>query len=55
MNMKDEEEEYLTCRWCGEQKEDVQYRVDPYSSEICGDNSLYPLCDDCTYERAMDV
>lgn len=50
-----EGEEELVCRWCGESKYDVRYRIDPYSYEICDDDNTYPLCDDCMHSRAMDI
>lgn len=51
----EEDNDYMFCRWCGEAKEDVRYRIDPYSDEINGDDDLYPLCDDCAFDRAMDI
>lgn len=48
-------EESLVCRWCGEAKADVRYRIDPYSYEINDDDNTYPLCDGCSYSRAMDI
>jgi len=49
------EERPLTCIWCNQEKKDVRLRIDPYSYEISNDETLYPICDDCTYDRAMDI
>lgn len=48
-------EEGLKCIFCDEEKEDVRYRIDPYTSELYDDENTYPICNDCAYERAMDV
>ena len=43
------------CRSCGEYKYDTQVRVDPYAAELWGDGTPVALCDECTYQRAMDI
>lgn len=43
------------CRICGEYKYDTQVRVDPYAAELWGDGTPVALCDECTYQRAMDI
>lgn len=50
-----EEKILLTCIFCDEEKEDVGYRIDPHGYELNDDDSTYPICDDCAYDRAMDV
>lgn len=51
----EEKDEMLTCIFCGEQKANVDYRIDPYGYEVNDDDSTYPICDDCSYDRLMDV
>lgn len=51
----EEKDEMLTCIFCDEQKADVDYRIDPFRYEFNDDCSTYPICDDCAYDRAMDV
>lgn len=48
----------LACATCGirhTQDDTVSWRVDPYAAKINEDYRLYPLCDECEYESAMDV
>lgn len=45
----------MKCQDCGLEKPDVKMQTDPFSEEIHGDDTEYPLCDDCVYQSAMDV
>lgn len=45
----------MVCGTCHEDKPDVTMRPCPYKSEICGDDTPEPLCDDCCNEAAMDI
>jgi len=42
---------YRECMFCREQKQNVYYRIDPYSSQIYKDNTKVDMCDDCENER----
>ena len=44
-----------TCVDCGEYKNDVTFQPCPLASEIHEDDTLMWLCDDCYYERAMEI
>lgn len=48
-------EEIVTCKFCGESKDDIRWTEDPYGYELNDDTNTYPICADCLYERAMDV
>lgn len=42
------------CNLCGA-AESVTLAPDPYSSEICGNETPVWLCDGCRFERLMDI
>ena len=52
--MKIEEPEAAKCVFCGT-TEDLSYCYDPYAYELDGDDALMWICDDCYYDRAMEV
>jgi len=43
------------CESCGQYKEDVEYRENPYNAEIYDDYSEHWLCDNCSWESSMDI
>jgi hypothetical protein len=43
------------CTYCGEVKEDAFPRINPYKSEIHGDDSLEILCQDCYYLIGQEI
>lgn len=45
----------MKCQCCDGDKVDTGLRVNPYASELWDDDTLVPLCDDCTYELAQDI
>jgi hypothetical protein len=45
----------MVCGTCHEDKPDVTMRENPYKSEIGGDDTPEPLCNDCEHEAAMDI
>lgn len=45
----------MTCEHCGEEKDDVQERPDPYDAEIDDDYTLHRLCDQCCEELSDDI
>jgi hypothetical protein len=42
------------CSMCGT-KNDVTFEPDPYSLEICNDDTKVWLCERCRHERYMDI
>lgn len=47
-------EEEPPCSMCGAVA-NVTLEPDPYSSEICGNETPVCLCRDCRFERLMDI
>ena len=45
----------MVCESCKKDKPDVTMRMDPYRNELEGDETLYPMCDDCERESARDI
>jgi hypothetical protein len=45
----------LTCDDCGKKGPDVQRTMCPYASEINNEEIECDLCEDCYYERCMDI
>lgn len=43
-----------TCFYCGEDKEDVEFREDPYTSEIYHEIVYRNFCQDCYTLRKED-
>lgn len=43
------------CECCGYVGEDVVKSINPYDSEIYGDDSLHWLCPDCIDDLAQDI
>lgn len=43
------------CSCCGRKNVKLTFRTDPYSVEICDDNSKRWICDDCVAQRAEDI
>lgn len=43
------------CEQCGKTGDSVRYIVDPFASDIYGDDTLHWLCEDCEYQNAMDI
>ena len=43
------------CEYCGYVGEDVEKSIDPYASEISGDDTLHWLCPHCIEESAADI
>ena len=46
---------FMICEDCGEDKDDVQERLCPYSLEIYNEEEWVFICDVCEHERWMDV
>ena len=49
-----EDNEELECEYCGSTM-DVEYQVDPYAAEICGDYTEHWLCANCCIDAAQDI
>lgn len=45
----------MTCEYCGQDKEDVILRPDPFDLEVDGDTTEYYMCDDCAEERSREI
>ena len=46
----------MECEHCGLIKPDVCHRSDPYERDIENDPSaMHTSCDECDYQRAMDI
>lgn len=45
----------MRCDICCKDKPDVTMGLDPYSYEIDGDDTEYPLCEDCWEMRKDDI
>jgi hypothetical protein len=43
------------CEVCGEVKQDVKVRIDPFQLEVYGENIEMRLCDGCFQIRHDDV
>ncbi|GGQ07928.1 hypothetical protein BKA00_007449 [Actinomadura coerulea] len=43
----------MSCEDC--KVPDAEYVEDPFIAEIRGETVMRWLCDDCRYERAMDI
>jgi hypothetical protein len=45
------------CENCGEKfwKKDLIFGPDPYSHDVCGDDTPVWLCDECHYTSCMDI
>jgi len=52
---KKEEEQMLTCDFCGKRNKTVVLSVDPYAQEIYDDDTEYNICDDCYQESADEI
>jgi len=47
--------EPLVCQDCGKVGGDVEEGLCPFALDVYDDEVEVVLCDDCRYERAMDV
>jgi len=45
----------MKCDDCYKDKEDVKKTTCPYAEEIADEKVECDLCDDCYYERCMDI
>jgi len=43
------------CEVCGKIGDDITYDVDPFVYEICGDDTLYWMCEECRRQRIRDI
>ena len=53
--MRDQQNKFDKCDFCGKVSEDVKYRINPYIDEICHEEVWEYLCDQCYYECLMDI
>lgn len=44
----------MRCKFCEEEKPDVEMRPDPWAHEVEGDETPVPICDDCARQRFED-
>lgn len=45
----------MICDDCGKDKEDVEDTICPYEADINEEEVDCRLCEDCYYERSMDI
>lgn len=45
----------MKCDYCGEDRNDVELRIDPYDLEIKGETNIVPLCEGCEFTLACEV
>lgn len=43
------------CENCGKKKKDVSDRIDPFPLAMDGSYVYVVMCDDCSYERALEI
>jgi len=49
------EETHLICEDCGKQDETVRNDDCPYAEDVCDVKIPIVICEDCYYERCMDI
>lgn len=53
--MSNEGPKPLECEYCHTTTEELDWKPDPYASELHGDETPHLMCENCAHESAMDI
>lgn len=45
----------MVCEYCGEEKNDVEYVVNPYIEDVCNEDLKEWICDECYDKLVEDI